>query len=471
MNKTKIVATVGPASQDKEILKAMILGGMDVVRINLSHADYDFCREMIKKVDVLNDELNTNVAIMLDTQGPDIRVDNFMGGSAFFRKGDKIRIYMEEVLGDSTKFSVDYPNLINDVDYNDIVKVNDGKIEMKVIDKDNDSIICEVLNDGQIFNKKGVNVPGVKLNRPFISKKDRADILFANEMKVDFLALSFVGSADDVLDVNDLLIELGNDHVNIIAKIENERAVDSLEEIIKVADGVMVARGDLGAEIPAERIPGVQKNIIYKAHDLGKFTIVATEMLSSMEQSIVPTRAEVSDVANAVLDGADAVMLSGETTIGKYPVATVEMMDKIIASAEEDINYIEFLERAMRTEKQDTTGLISYSVAECAMRLKCKAIMVPTMSGYTARKMSRFRPVCPIIALTPRRDVIKSLALHFGVHGVLVKEISTFDKIQEVAREKALEFVKLSQGEKVVITGGYPMKDAKHTNFMHIEEL
>jgi pyruvate kinase len=471
MNKTKIVATVGPASQDKEVLRSMILKGMDVVRINLSHAEYDFCREMIKKLDELNEELNTNVAVMLDTQGPDIRVDNFIGGSAFFRKGDKIRIYMEEVLGDSTKFSINYPNLINDVDYNNIIKVNDGKIEMKVLDKDDNSIICEVLNDGQIFNNKGVNVPGVKLNRPFISKKDRADILFANEMKVDFLALSFVGSADDVLDVNDLLIESGNDHINIIAKIENERAVESLDEIIKVSDGIMVARGDLGAEIPAERIPGIQKNIINQAHVLGKFTIVATEMLSSMEKSIVPTRAEVSDVANAVLDGADAVMLSGETTIGKYPIETVEMMEKIIGSAEEDINYIEFLDRAMRTEKQDTTGLISYSVAECAMRLKCKAIMVPTMSGYTARKMSRFRPVCPIVALSPKREVIKSLALYFGVHGVLVDELKTFDKIQEIAKKEAREFVKLTEGEKVIITGGYPMKDAKHTNFMHIEEL
>lgn len=471
MNKTKIVATIGPASQEKEIIKEMILGGMDVVRINLSHAEYDFCRDIIKKVNELNDEMNTNVAIMLDTQGPDIRVDNFIGGSAFFRKGDKIRIYMEEVLGDSTKFSINYRNLINDVTYNNIVKVNDGKVELRVIDKDSDCIICEVLNDGQIFNNKGVNVPGVKLNRPFISKKDKADILFANEMKVDFLALSFVGSVEDVLDVNDLLIELGNDHISLIAKIENERAVEDLEEIIKVSDGVMVARGDLGAEIPAERIPGVQKTIIYKAHAHGKVSIVATEMLSSMEKSIIPTRAEVSDVANAVLDGADAVMLSGETTIGKYPVVTVQMMEKIIGSAEEDINFIDFLDRAMKTEKQDITGLISYSVAECAMRLKCKAIMAPTMSGYTARKMSRFRPVCPIVALSPNKEVIRSLALNFGVHGILVDELDTFDKIQKTANKKAKEFVKLDKGEKVIITGGYPMKDAKHTNFMHIEEL
>lgn len=471
MNKTKIVATIGPASQEKEIIKQMILGGMDVVRINLSHAEYDFCREIVKKVNELNEEMDKNIAIMLDTQGPDIRVDSFVGGSAFFRKGDKIRIYMEELLGDSTKFSINYKNLINDVTYNNIIKVNDGKVELRVIDKDSESIICEVLNDGQIFNSKGVNVPGVKLNRPFLSKKDKADIKFANEMNIDFLALSFVGSVEDVLDVGDLLIELGNDHMELIAKIENERAIEDLEEIIKAADGVMVARGDLGAEIPAERIPGVQKTIIYKAHAHGKVSIVATEMLSSMEKSIIPTRAEVSDVANAVLDGADAVMLSGETTIGKYPVITVEMMDKIIGSAEEDINFIDFLDRAMRTEKQDITGLISYSVSECAMRLKCRAIIAPTITGYTPKKISRFRPVCPIIALSPDRKVIKKLSLSFGVHGIVVDELDSFDKIQKVAKNKAKEFAFVSDGEKIIITGGYPLKDAKHTNFMHIDEI
>lgn len=471
MNKTKIVATLGPASQEKNIIKQMIIGGMDVVRINLSHAEYDFCRDVIKKVNELNEEMGTNVAIMLDTAGPDIRVDNFIGGSAFFRKNDKIRIYMNEVLGDSTKFSINYKNLINDVDYDDIIKVNDGKVELKVLDKDLESIVCEVLNDGQIFNNKGINVPGVKLTRPYISKKDKADIMFANEMNVDYLALSFVGSVEDVLDVSDLLIEIGNDHIDLIAKIENERAIEEIDEIIKVADGVMVARGDLGAEIPAERIPGVQKTIIYKAHSQGKVSIVATEMLSSMEKSIVPTRAEVSDVANAVLDGADAVMLSGETTIGKYPVITVEMMEKIIGSAEEDINFIEFLDRTMRTERQDTTGLISYSVAECAMRLKCRAIMVPTMTGYTAQKMSRFRPVCPIIALSPDRGVIKKLALNFGVHGVVVDELDSFDKIQKIAKKHAKEFAQVAGGEKVIITGGYPLGGTKHTNFMHIEEI
>lgn len=471
MNKTKIVATIGPASQDKEVLREMISAGMDVVRLNMSHGDHAFCEEIINKIEILNKEMNANVAIMIDTQGPDIHVDHFSGGSALFHKGDKIRIYMQEILGDHTKFSVSYSNLLNDVELGTIIKANDGKVEFKVVEKAIDCIICVVLNEGMIYDHKGINVPGIKLNRPFMSKKDEEDIAFAHKMNADFIALSFIGCADDVLDVSDMLIKLGNDHMGIIAKIECEQALGELDEIIKAADGVMVARGDLGAEIAAERIPGVQKIIINKAHVLGKTSIVATEMLSSMEQSMVPTRAEVSDVANAVLDGSDAVMLSGETTVGKYPIETVQMMDRIIGSAEEDINYIDFLDRAMRTEKQDITGLISYSVAECAMRLKCRAIIVPTMSGYTARKTSRFRPVCPIIALSPKPEVIKSLALHFGVYGVVVDELTTFDNIMESAKEYAKLVVKADLGEKVIITGGYPMEDSKHTNFMQIEEI
>ena len=471
MNKTKIVATIGPASQDKEILRKMIQSGMDVARINLSHANYDFFESIVKKIDDLNHELETNVAIMVDTEGPDIHVGKFVDGSAFFRKGDKIRVYTNDIIGDSTKFSVSYNNFVDDINFNALIKVNDGRVEFRVVDKEVDFIICEVISEGYIFDFKGVNVPGAHFKRTFMSEKDRADIKFASKMKVDFLALSFVGSADDVLEANDLLIELGDDHMGIIAKIENERSLEDLEEIIKASDGVMVARGDLGAELPAERIPGIQKMIINKCHRLGKISIVATEMLASMENSSIPTRAEVSDVANAVLDGADAVMLSGETTVGKFPVETVLMMDKIIESSEQDINYLEFLDSAMRSEKQDITGLISYSVAECSMRLKSVAIVAPTVSGYTARKMSRFRPICPIIAISPNKETVKSLALSFGVHAILVDELSSFDKIMKLALEVAQKKVGAVAGDKVIITGGYPFKLATHTNFMRIEEL
>lgn len=471
MNKTKIVATIGPASKDIEILRKLIKGGMDVVRLNLVHADYAFCKDIIKKVEALNEELGSNVAIMLDTKGPDIRTGDFVQGSAEFKKNDKIRIYMEEIIGDNTKFSINYPNLINDVVYNTTLKINDGKVELRVLDTIDNYILCEVLNDGVIEDHKGVNVPGVDLHRPFITPKDKEDMMFANKMNVDFIALSFVTSAEDVLEVNDMMIQLGNDHIGIIAKIENAKGLDDIDEIIRVADGVMIARGDLGSELPAERIPGIQKNIINKCHAAGKVSIVATEMMSSMENAATPTRAEVSDVANAVLDGADSVMLSGETTIGNYPVETVEMMTKIIESAEHDINYLDFLDRAMRTEKQDITGLISYSVAECANRLKCKAIVAPTLTGYTARKMSRFRPICLILALSPNKQTVRSLALHFGVHAIVVDELTSFDKIMKLATDTARKSLQANEGDKVIITGGYPFKDSRHTNFMQIEEL
>lgn len=471
MNKTKIVATIGPSSNSKEILKQLIIEGMDVVRLNMSHSDYPFCTDVINKISELNQELKTNISIMLDTEGPNVRVGKFVGGKAFLAKGDFIRIYMDELIGDSTKFSVNYPGLLNDVGYNHILKIDDGIIELQVIEKGTNYLLCEVIKEGMIENNKSLNVPEAKLSMPFLSEKDKEDILFANKMKVDFLALSFVSSSEDVLKVNDMLIDLNNDHLGIIAKIENERAISEIDEIIRVSDGIMIARGDLGVEIPMERVPGIQKSVIHKCHIMGKVSIVATELLKTMENDIRPTRAEVSDVANAVLDGADAVMLSGETTIGKYPVETLSVMEKIILSAEEDINYLELLDSAMRTEKQDITGMIAYSVAECADRLKSKAIIAPTISGYTARKMSRFRPSCPIIAVSPDQNTVKSLTLHFGVTPVLIGELNSFDRIISKSKEIAKSLMDTQTGDKIIITGGYPFKDIKHTNFMKIEEL
>ncbi len=471
MKKTKIIGTIGPASRDIEILRELVKNGMDVARLNMKYADYDFCKDVIKKIEDINADLDANVAIMLDLKGADITVGNFTGGSAYLNRGDKIRIYMEELVGDSTKFSVSYPGLINDVKTNNIIKLNDGLIELVVLEKGPNYLMCEVSNGGFIENGKGVNVPDVKLNMPFLTDKDKQDIRFANEHHIDFLALSFISNSEHVLEVNDLLIELGNDHIGLISKIENEAAVDDIDEIIRVSEGVLLARGDLGVEIPMERIPGIQKAIISKCHVAGKISVIATEMLASMEHSIRPTRAEVSDVANAVLDGTDAVMLSGETTIGKYPVSTLATMAKIIESAEEDINYFELLDRAMRTERQDTTGSIAYSVVECANRLKCKAIVAPTMSGYTARKTSRFRPSCPILAISPNVDTVKSLALYFGVYPILIDDIRSFDKIMEKGRDLAKEYLNTEKRDRIIITGGYPFHEVKHTNFMKIEEL
>lgn len=471
MNKTKIVVSIGPSSKDKETLKNLILAGMDVARFNLTYASYEFCMEVASIISELNKECKSNVSIMVDTNGPDLHIGKLKEGKANLHDGDKVRIYMDAITGDDTKFSVNYAKLVEEVKYNTSILVNDGKIELKVVDKDLNYIVCEVIRGGEIITGSGVNIPEVKLNIPFLSRRDKDDILFAHKLGADFLALSYVGSSEDVLEVNDYLIEIGDDHMGIIAKIERESALDDLDSIISASDGVLISRGDLSVEIPMERIPSVQKMIINKCHLAGKVSIVATEFLTSMESVTRPTRAEVSDIANAVIDSVDAVMLSGETTIGKYPIETVMMMNKIIGSAEEDINYYDLLDRSMRSEKQDTTGSLVYSVTDCANRLKCKAIITPTMSGYTARKMSRFRPSCPIIAVSPDRNTVMSLTLHFAVRPVLIDEMGSFDKITNVAIKVTREMLTINRGDKIIITGGYPFKEVKHTNFMKIEEL
>ncbi len=471
MKKTKIIATIGPASQEEEILKGLILNGMNVARINLTHASHEFCKDIIQKIRKLNEKYHTHVSIMLDTKGPDVIVGKFENGSAYLNTGDKIRIYMNDLLGDSTKFSVSYPYLINDVKVNDTIKVSDGLIELQVLDKGHDYLLCEVIIGGFIENHKGVNVIGTKLSMPFLSPEDEEDIKFAHEAEVDFLALTHVSCVEDVLEVNDVLINLGDDHIAIIPKIENERAVDAIDEIIDISDGVMIARGDLGVELPFERVPGIQKSIINKCHRVGKVSIVATEMMSSMENAARPTRAEVSDVASAVADGVDAVMLSGETTIGKYPVETIDVMTKIIETAEHEVNYYELVDKAYRTEKQDTTGSIAYSVVDCASRLKACAIVTPTMSGYTSRKISRFRPSCPIIALSPDEKTVQNLTIYYGIYPELIKPIKSFDEMMEKSTTMAKQLVGAENGDRIVVTGGYPMKQVKHTNFMKIEDL
>lgn len=470
MKKTKIIATIGPETQDIEVLRQMILNGMDVARLNLTHATHEFCIDILKKIEILNKELKTNVATLLDTSGPDIRTHRFIGGHAFLHKGDKIRIYMTEIMGDSTKFSINY-NLLDDVRLQTIIKLNDGLISLEVVSKGTNYLICEVLEEGMISDCKSVNVPGIRFDRNFLSDKDRLDIELATKYRFDFLALSFVSTSEDVLEVSDLLIRQGNNHTLIISKIECQNAIEEIDEIIKVSDGVMIARGDLGVELKMEEVPALQKQIARKAHLEGKICIVATEMLASMENVTRPTRAEVSDVANAVIDGVDAVMLSGETTTGKYPIETVQMMKRIVIATENSIDYLSLLDKASKTRLNDITGTIAYTVAESAGSLDCAAIITPTITGYTAREISRFRPSCPIIAVSPNEETVKLLALNFGVIPVLIDELNSLDKIIVKSTNAAKKILNLQEGDKVVITGGYPFKESKHTNFMKIEEL
>ena len=469
MNNTKIVATISPSSSDIETLRELFCAGMDVVRINMSYATHEFCLDVIEKVEKLNSKYSKKIAVMLDTAGPEVQINEIENGSAYLEQGDKIRIYIDNIIGDKTKFSVNYDGLVDDVKVDDIIKINDGKISLKVIDKGPNYILCEVLLPGVIENGKSLNVPGRKLNIPFLSEKDRLDIEFACKNKVDFLALSFVSSFEDVLQVNDMLIKMGNDHLGIISKIENESGFEDIDEIIKLSDGIMVARGDLGVEMPIENVPLMQKTIINKCHDAGKISIVSTEFLSSMETELMPTRAEVSDVANAVLDGADVVLLAGETTIGKHPVETLKIMEKIINVTEAGINSYNI--DGKFNEGQDITGAVAYSVVECAHKLGCRAIVTPTISGYTAKKLSAFRPKCPIISLSPSVETAKLLSLHYAVHPVVTSEIKEFDEIIEIAKECTRTLMKANENDKIIITGGYPFSKVKHTNFMKIEEL
>ena len=346
-----------------------------------------------------------------------------------------------------------------------------GRVILNVIDKGDDYLICKVVSGGTICEKHAINIIGSHLKKPYLSEQDRKDIEFAHKLKVDFLALSFIECHEDILDINDILIELENDHMSIVAKIENELAYNDIDEILKIADGIMIARGDLGTELPLERVPGIQKDLVRRAHKAGKISIVATEMLASMEEKAIPTRAEVSDVANAVLDGADAIMLSGETTIGKYPIQTVETMRRIATTAEIDINYEELMTTTREYQPNDITGTIAKSVSEITSDIDAKLIITPTASGYTAKRISRFRPSCPIIAVTPDLETVKSLKLHFGVHPVLIDELNTLDRIIAKSKKIAVKMANLEEGDKVVITGGYPFKSVKHTNFLEIEEI
>ncbi len=471
MKKTKIICTIGPASHTKDTLRQMIIEGMDVIRLNLSHASYLFCENVIKNVRELNEELNNNITIMLDLRGPGVRIGKIKNGSAKLEANTIIRIMNEDITGDKTAFSLNYKGLIDDIKLGHKILLDDGFIELTVLSKDNRDILCRVENEGIIESNKGVNIPDIQLKIPFLSDKDKDDIIFASKMDVDFIALSFVSSVLDVLEVSDLLIGLKNDHIGIITKIETANSIADIDEIIKVSDGIMIARGDLGVEIPLEKLPNIQKDIIEKCYLADKVSIVATEMLASMQVNKRPTRAEVSDVANAVLDGADAVMLSGETTIGNYPVETVNIMRRIIESTEGDINHNALLEKAMETEKQDITSAIAYSVVDSANRLKVKNIVASTSSGYTARKISRFRPSCPIIATSFNYETVRSLTLNWGVYPVLVKEAKSTDEIVDEAKKISINLSKLETGDKIIITGEFPVSRAKHTNFMKIEEI
>ena len=469
MKKTKIVATIGPSSKEKVILEDMIINGMDVARFNMKYASLSFVSDIIYKIRDIDRKLKTNTAIIMDLEGPSIKINKILDDKAYFDKNTKIRIYMEELLGDSTKFSINYSKLNNDVKTNTIIYVNKGNVELKVLEKNEEYILCEVIKEGYIKSDSDIVLDSV-ISLPFISKKDRECIEFATKEKVDYIGLSLIRSAENVLEINDLLIENNNDHTGIISKIETKESLDEIDEIIRLSDGIMLDRESLGIEIPAERIPSIQKSLINKCHLNSKVSLMITEMESEFDD-IRPSKAEISDISRAICDGVDSVVLTGETTIGKYPVGTINKMKKIAEASELDVNYNEFLDRAYRTDTQDITGVIAYSVVESSTKVKPIAIVIPTMNGYTAKKISRYKPSCPIIALTPNNLVAKSLGLYYGIVPVLIEEPKSLDTIIKIARKEVENRFIIHEGNTIIITGGFPFKEVKHTNFMKIEEL
>ena len=471
MNKTKMIATIGPSSYKKEIIKEMLESGVDVVRINMSHSDFEFAKNVILRVRELDRELSISTGIMIDTRGPEIRIGELERKSIKLIKGNTIKIIRDQIIGNENAISTSFKNLIDYSKIGEKFLLNDGSVELVVVSKDKDTLVCFINNDGVIKSNCSINIPEADFNIKFLSEYDKETIKFAVSMQVDYIALSHVKDQLDILDVNDLLIELNDDHIQIISKIENQTAIDEIKNILKISDGVMIARGDLGIEVQIEKIPSIQKKIANAAKDAEKICVIATEMLSTMQDNPRPTRAEVSDVANAVLDGTDAVMLSSETAIGKYPVETVKTMNKIIDEIENEIDYNDLLLEYSRKDKIDISMAIAYSTVDCANRVKASAIVCSTLSGNTAKKISYYRPGCPIIAISPNEKTVSGLSINYGIIPVIAPMVSSTDDIVNISISEAKKILDLSQGKKIVIAGSFPLNKVNYTNFMKIEEI
>ncbi|TMW71703.1 pyruvate kinase [Alteribacter natronophilus] len=468
MRKTKIVCTIGPASESPEKLTKLIEAGMNVARLNFSHGDFEEHGARIQSIREASEKTGEKVAILLDTKGPEIRTQTLEGGEAELVQGSEVIVSMTEVTGNSGKISVTYPGLIDDVHEGSILLLDDGLIELRVKAIRDNELVTEVVNSGTLKNKKGVNVPGVSVNLPGITEKDANDIVFGIEQDVDFIAASFVRRASDVLEIRELLEKHNAEHIQIIPKIENQEGVDNIDEILEVSDGLMVARGDLGVEIPAEDVPLVQKELIKKCNTHGKPVITATQMLDSMQRNPRPTRAEASDVANAIFDGTDAIMLSGETAAGTYPVESVQTMNNIARKAETALKFEDILRKRSRESEQTITDSISQSVAHTAMNLNSSAILTATESGHTARMVSKYRPKSPIVAITHSERVCRSLCLVWGVYPQLGKKATTTDEMFSTAVEESLTSGLVNHGDLVIISAGVPVGERGTTNIMKV---
>ncbi len=470
MRKTKIICTIGPASESEEKLRELMLAGMNVARFNFSHGTHEEHKKKFDRVIKASNELGLQVATMLDTKGPEIRLRDVEGGRVELVTGQKFILTTEEILGNSEKATITYKNLKDDISVGTTILIDDGLIEMVVDAIEETDIICTVVNGGPISNHKGVNVPGAVLSMPYISDVDRSDIMFGCDMGFDFLAASFVRCKEDILEVRSIL-DKHNSHMKIIAKIENMQGIHNLEEILTVSDGIMVARGDMGVEIPMEEVPVMQKRMIKMAEAQGKHVITATQMLESMIKNPRPTRAETTDIANAIYDGTTAIMLSGESAAGLYPVEAVKTMDKIARRTEEDIDYNGRMKRRNHVEDADITTAISHATCTTAMDLKAAAIITVTISGFTAGMIARYKPKCPIIACSVSPKICRQLSLSWGVTPVWIARESSAEDLFDEAVRAAEEAGYIKKGDKVVLTAGVPLGISGKTNMIRVVEV
>ncbi len=470
MRKTKIVCTIGPASESVEVLEKLIDAGMNVARLNFSHGDHAEHKVRIDRINEVARRKGKVVGILLDTRGPEIRTHKMKDGRIEIVTGNSIDVSMEEVEGTEEMFSLTYDKLIEDVEKGSMILLDDGLIQLEVTDinKERNLIQTVAVNSGILKNHKGVNVPGVRVQLPGMTEKDAEDILFGIQEGVDFIAASFVQSPSDVMEIRSLLEKNGGQDIQIIPKIENGLGVENIDEIVTLSDGLMVARGDLGVEIPAEEVPHIQKLLIEKCNQAGKPVITATQMLDSMQQNPRPTRAEASDVANAILDGSDAIMLSGETAAGDYPVESVEMMDQIAKRAEESVDYHSLVSTRRREKHGNMTEAIGQSAAYTALNLKVKAVLAPTRSGQTARMIAKYRPGCPIIALTASEKNSKKLSLVWGVYPIIGQDVRSIDEIIQDSVDQSIRHNYVENGDVVIITAGVPVGEVGTTNLMKI---
>lgn len=468
MRKTKIICTLGPATEDDKVLKELMLEGMNVARFNFSHGDHAQHAKNLNRVKALREELGLPIAALLDTKGPEIRVKDFKDGKVTLNNGQRFTLTTRDIVGDENAVSITYENLVNDVQVGTRILIDDGLISMRVESMTDTDIVCIVENGGPVSNHKGVNVPNVSLSMPYVSEKDREDIIFGIEQGFDFIAASFVRTADDILQIRDILSQHNCNFINIIAKIENMQGVENIEEIIRVSDGVMIARGDMGVEIPFEDVPAIQKKIIHKVYNAEKIVITATQMLDSMMKNPRPTRAEATDVANAIYDGTSAIMLSGETAAGLYPVEALKTMVRIAERTEADIDLVARFNSRENLVNPDITNAIAHATCTTAMDLNAAAIVTVTKTGKTARMISKYRPSCPIIGCTPYENVWRQLNLSWGVRPLMLEIKDNTDELFEHAIERAENERYVKQGEITVITAGVPLGVSGTTNLIKV---